>query len=67
VNAVANTTGKRVYSCYLDELENAAVRAVGFANGLSANAVIRIAVRQLFGLPHPELRIPDDVRTLVDR
>jgi hypothetical protein len=58
---------ERVYSCYLDELENAAVRSVANANGVAPNAIIRWAVRALLGLPHPDVKIPDDVRALVER
>lgn len=55
---------ERVYSCYLDELENAAVRTTAAANGVAPNAIIRWAVRQLLGLPHPAVEIPDNVREL---
>jgi hypothetical protein len=54
-----------VYSCYLDELENAAVRQTAVANGVSPNAVLRWALRELLGLPHPPVAIPDAVLELV--
>jgi hypothetical protein len=64
---VAAKGNERVYSCYLDELENASIRSVANANGVAPNAIIRIAVRALLGLPHLEVRIPDEVRALVER
>lgn len=60
-----NAGNARVYSTYLDELENGVVRAVASANGVAPNAIIRIAVRKLFGLPSIDVTIPDDVRALL--
>lgn len=57
----------RVYSCYLDELENGAVRAIATANGVAPNAVIRVAIRKLLGLPSVDVTIPDDVRALLPK
>lgn len=52
----------RIHSVYLDERENVAIRAISMANGQSPNAVIRMAVRGLLGLPSPTITVPDELR-----
>lgn len=49
---------QRIYSLYLSEEEEAAVRDVSSLNGTSVNFVIRAAVRQLLGMPSPRLELP---------
>lgn len=53
---------QRIHSVYLDERENAAIRAISMANGQSPNGVIRMAVRALLGLPSPTITISDELR-----
>lgn len=54
-------SSRRIYSTYLDELENVAVHKVAAANGASPNAIIRAAVRRMLGLPAMRVEIPDEV------
>jgi hypothetical protein len=53
---------KRIRSVYLDKREIEAIEAVSLANGQSSNAVIRIAVRKLLGLPAPIIVVSDELR-----
>ena len=55
-------SNRRVRSVYFDEREFEALNAVALANGQSANALTRIAVRQLLGLPSPTITISDELR-----
>jgi hypothetical protein len=55
---------ERIYSAYFDELENAALREVARANGVSPNSVIRVAVRKMLGLPAVTLTLPESIVAL---
>lgn len=52
------TAPQRIYSLYLSEEEEAAVREVARLNGTSINFVVRAAVRQLLGKPSARLELP---------
>jgi len=49
---------RSIYSVYLTEAEEEAVRRVAELNGTAVNFVVRAAVRKLIGLPAPQLEIP---------
>lgn len=56
----------RIYSVYLDSVEEAAVRKIARANHVSPNAVIRAHVRTALGLPAIKLEIPAEVAAWAD-
>lgn len=62
MNVAARKDNERVRSVYFDKREWAAMVDVSNANGQSANAVIRIAVRKLLGLPSVQLTVSDELR-----
>jgi hypothetical protein len=53
---------RRIRSIYFDKREWAALVEISNANGQSPNAITRIAVRTLLGLPSVQLTISDDLR-----
>lgn len=62
VVAESRSDNKRIKSVYLDKTEHAAIEAISLANGQSSNAVIRIAVRKLLGLPAVTITVSDELR-----
>lgn len=62
MSSVARKDNKRVKSVYLDEDEWAALVEIARENGQSANAVVRIAVRTLLGLPAVSITVSDELR-----
>ena len=53
---------KRLKTVYLDKREFAVLEDVARANGQSANAVIRIALRNFLGMTTPTIAISDELR-----
>lgn len=49
---------RSIYSVYLTESEEEAVRAIAEENATSVNFVMRSAVRKLIGYPGPQLAVP---------
>jgi ribbon-helix-helix CopG family protein len=59
---VTRDDNHRVKSVYLDKSEIEVIEEIAKENGQSANAVIRIAVRTLLGLPAVSIAVSDELR-----
>jgi hypothetical protein len=55
---VPSRKSRSIYSVYLTESEEQAVRAIAEENACSVNFVMRSAVRKLLGYPGPTLTMP---------